>query len=232
MSPAHLPAKPGPVGIPRRWAFYWTSATQGFANNFSNSIPAISSGHHLYCAQSAARRPSGFCGSARTRLFDDAAIACTRGASVCRNVRKTILYLDQFVISNLMLIRSSSKQVQPFYRTLYDKLACLSTLQAIVCPRSEAHSVESVVSVDGKRLRSGFEMFAQSVRFEGFDNIRTLQVFDRLSRWLANDSSKTCSAGRKDILRGDAADFGRSTLTFLMSCHRSLAMLRGSGIGS
>jgi hypothetical protein len=44
-------------------------------------------------------------------------------------VHKAIVYLDQFVISNLMLARSGTKRVQPFYYTLYNKLLNLSNLQ-------------------------------------------------------------------------------------------------------
>ena len=117
-------------------------------------------------------------------------------------VNKAVIYLDQFVISNLMMVRSKTKQVQPFYHTLYSKLLHLSTNQAIVCPHSEAHSLESVVFPDPKELRKGFEMFAHSVRFKEFDNIRALQMFDRLAKWLANDPSASCSVTRRKVLQG------------------------------
>ena len=121
-------------------------------------------------------------------------------------VHKAIVYLDQFVISNLMLVRSGIKQVHPFYHALYNKLLNLSNLQAVVCPHSEAHSIESIVSAEHRQLRSGFEMFAHSVRFEEFDLIRAHQVFDRLAKWLARDSSQTCAISRNDVLRGGRPD--------------------------
>ena len=117
-------------------------------------------------------------------------------------VRKAVIYLDQFVISNLMLVRSQAKQVQQFYHTLYGKLLHLSSFQAIVCPHSEAHLLESMVSSDAKHLRDGFEMFAHSVRFKAFDDIRALQAFDRLAKWLANDPSTSCGVTRKNVLWG------------------------------
>jgi hypothetical protein len=49
-------------------------------------------------------------------------------------------------------------------------------------------------------------MFANSVRFVAFDNIRSLQVFDRLSKWLVNDLSVTCAVARRNVLRGDPPD--------------------------
>ncbi len=119
-------------------------------------------------------------------------------------VHKAVIYLDQFVISNLMMVRSQAKQVQRFYYTLYSKLLHLSRLQAIVCPHSEAHLLESMVFSDAKQLRDGFEMFAHSVRFKGFDDIRALQVFDRLAKWLANDPSTSCGVTRRNVLRGEA----------------------------
>jgi hypothetical protein len=60
-------------------------------------------------------------------------------------VHKEVIYLDQFVISNLMMVHSQAKPVQPFYYTLYSKLLHLSRLQAVVCPHSEAHLLESMV---------------------------------------------------------------------------------------
>jgi hypothetical protein len=117
-------------------------------------------------------------------------------------VKKTVVYLDQFVISNLMVVRSKAKQVEPFYHTLYSTLLHLSTNQAIVCPHSEAHSLESVVFPDPKELRKGFEMFAHSVRFKPFDDIRAIQVFDRLAKWLANDPSTSCGVTRREVLSG------------------------------
>jgi len=74
--------------------------------------------------------PSSFDRLCRDCLHDE-----TFGLPV---VRKVVIYLDQFVISNLMLVRSKSpKQVEPFYGTLYNKLSNLSKLQAIICPYSD-----------------------------------------------------------------------------------------------
>ncbi len=121
-------------------------------------------------------------------------------------VHKAIIYLDQFVVSNLMLVRSKAKRVQPFYHTLYDKLVRLSDLQAIVCPHSEAHLLESAVATDPEALREGYEMFAHSVRFGGFESIRNRQVVDRLKSWLNRDSSRPCDVTPQDVLRGDHPD--------------------------
>jgi hypothetical protein len=150
------------------------------------------------------------CGAASfgiLRVGPDALLRRCRDCSHLRRldlpiVRKAVIYLDQFVISNLMMVRSQAKRVPPFYYTLYSKLLRLSSLQAIVCPHSEAHSLESMVFPDAKQLRKGFEMFAHSVRFKEFDDIRALQVFDSLAKWLRNDQSTTCGVTRRNVLQG------------------------------
>jgi hypothetical protein len=119
------------------------------------------------------------------------------------SVHKTIIYLDQFAISNLTSHRLKTKPAEPFYATLYDKLSELSRVQAVVCPYSEAHRIESIVAPNHGELRDTFRLFAHSVRFEDFDEIRSFQVFERLSRWLKNDDSTACTVTRDDVLDGD-----------------------------
>ena len=121
------------------------------------------------------------------------------------DVKKTIIYLDQFAVTNLMLVRTKSpRRPDSFYFTLYEKLMRLSMLQAIVCPYSNAHRDESVVYPDHKALRNGYEMFAHSVYFESFEIIRHCQIIDRVSKAIHDDSP--CSVGRKDVLAGDNPD--------------------------
>ena len=122
-------------------------------------------------------------------------------------VHKTILYLDQFVITNLMHIHAKGeKKPQPFFHDIYKKLTRLSTLQAIVCPASTAHRFESMVSTKRQELTDGFKMLAHNVRFADFDDIRHTQVFDRLDKWLKGNASDECNLRREDVLEGDNPD--------------------------
>ena len=61
-------------------------------------------------------------------------------------IKKTIIYLDQFVLSNMMKELDPSKEyAHGFYRTLFEKLDRLSKRQLIVCPDSPIQDYESVV---------------------------------------------------------------------------------------
>jgi hypothetical protein len=121
-------------------------------------------------------------------------------------VRKRIVYLDQFVVSSFMRVRqNTAKPDDGFYITLYEKLARLLRLQAIVCPFSEAHLLESDVHSDPRAMRSSYRTFAAGVSFEGFDDIRYVQVMARLERWLMRDTTRIL-INRADVLRGQPVD--------------------------
>jgi len=52
-------------------------------------------------------------------------------------LNKRIIYLDQFVISNMMKeLDPSNKNTNGFYRSLFERLDRLSKLQLLVCPES------------------------------------------------------------------------------------------------
>jgi hypothetical protein len=116
-------------------------------------------------------------------------------------VHKTILYLDQFVISGIMRVRqkTASLGADAFYLTLYEKLARLLKLQAIVCPYSEAHLLESDVHSNSRR--DSYRAFAEGVHFHSFDDIRHAQVMARLERWLTG-SLTPITTDRDDALDG------------------------------
>jgi hypothetical protein len=122
-------------------------------------------------------------------------------------VRKAILYLDQFVISGFMRVRQKTAKpdADAFYITLYEKLARLLKLQAIICPYSEAHLLESDVHSNPRALRDSYRAFAEGVHFESFDDIRHAQVMARLERWL-NGSLAPITIDRDDALEVQEID--------------------------
>jgi hypothetical protein len=67
-------------------------------------------------------------------------------------LRKRIIYLDQFVVSNLMKLDNPGVRghgpvvAEPFWRELRDLLSQLRKLQMICCPDSGSHEEESRIS--------------------------------------------------------------------------------------
>lgn len=125
-------------------------------------------------------------------------------------LRKAVIYLDQLVVSNIVLVRQKNSKAKAFYKALYEKLGRLLKLQAIVCPYSEAHILESDVHCDPKGLRECYRALAHGVSFESFDDIRHVQVMRRLERWLGNDPSPI-AIDRHDVLRGQPVDIWTDT---------------------
>ena len=76
-------------------------------------------------------------------------------------IRKRIIYLDQFVISNMMKeLDPAHKHAQGFYQSLFERLDRLSKLQLIVCPDSPIQDHESVVDTRYENSRCLSAAFA------------------------------------------------------------------------
>src|SRR5450432_1746742 len=94
-------------------------------------------------------------------------------------VRKAVIYLDQFAISSLARIHAKSDKILlPFWSQLYHKLEILSRVQAIVCPYSQGHQLETLVATGHEEIREGFRLFAHELQFRNFEDIRQLQILD------------------------------------------------------
>ena len=104
-----------------------------------------------------------------------------------------------------MLVRSkSAKKIDDFYKTLYAKLLRLLRLQAIVCPFSDAHRNESMVAPSNpEQLRDSYEVFAHSVSFKTFENIRHAELLNLADRMVADDPSAVKPIERREVLESD-----------------------------
>jgi len=121
------------------------------------------------------------------------------------SVRKTIIYLDQFVISNRMLVMSKSeKKVEDFYPALYEKLLKLLRLQAIICPYSDGHRNESIVHPSSPEpLRDTYEVFGHSISFKMYEVIKYKQILNRVDTLLADDAATVPPVTSRDVLQSD-----------------------------
>jgi transcription elongation factor Elf1 len=104
-------------------------------------------------------------------------------------LRRKIIYLDQFVVSNLMkLVTPSSKghervKADAFWRELYDLLIQLRRLQLIVCPYSESHENESLTFEFGSALKKMYEQLGSGNSFKSFDSIKSQQICELARAW-------------------------------------------------
>lgn len=109
-------------------------------------------------------------------------------------IKKKIIYLDQFVISNLVKLLDKShpshKKIKsdPFWENLFIKLEKLMKSQAIVCPDSFYHIDESLFGdVDFKFTKRLYEHFSGGVTFHPGHFIEKNQVLQHFEGWLNND---------------------------------------------
>jgi len=97
-------------------------------------------------------------------------------------LRKRIIYLDQFVVSNLMKLENPGVNghervvAQPFWRELRDLLFQLRQLQMICCPNSGSHEEESRIWQYNAELKKAYESLSSGIRFEAFDSIKSQQI--------------------------------------------------------
>jgi len=106
-------------------------------------------------------------------------------------IRKSLIYLDQFAISNLMFAdpkaserRGLNKTIDPFWHQLFGKLTELLGLQIAVCPGSSAHDRESVLSRHHRSLKGTFKSLSLGISFRDFETIKRFQLTEHLRNWL------------------------------------------------
>lgn len=111
-------------------------------------------------------------------------------------IEKKVIYLDQFVISNMM------KELDPdrpaaakgikggFYRTLFERLDRLSKLQLVVCPDSPVQDNESVVDSRYEKLRSVFRHLSHGVGLHPPEALFHRQLLRAFRKWVQPDTSE------------------------------------------
>ena len=125
-------------------------------------------------------------------------------------IRKTLVYLDQFAISNLMFAdtkagveRGLNKSVDPFWHLLFAKLNGLLILQLVVCPQSSAHDRESILSRHHLSLRQTFEALSLGVFFYDFETIKRFQLSEHLQHWLRGQHNRISEITARRVLHSD-----------------------------
>jgi len=104
-------------------------------------------------------------------------------------LRKKIIYLDQFVISNLMKLDNPATKghatvaADPFWRDLSDLLFQLRQLQVICCPDSGSHVEESRTSPFNAELKKTYEALSSGITFSAFDSIKSNQIGELALAW-------------------------------------------------
>lgn len=122
-------------------------------------------------------------------------------------LRKKIIYLDQFAISNMMHALNPETpahqkgRIDPFWKTLFEKIDSLCKLQLMVCPDSDFHRHESMLSSFYQPLKTMYELLSQGVTFFDHDTIHRFQIIEQLHEWLGDHDFKKLTV--HDVTHGN-----------------------------
>ena len=106
------------------------------------------------------------------------------------NLNKKVIYLDQFAISEMMKVlnpESKSYQkgtVNKVWLNVFEKSHRLCKMQLIICPDSNYHHNESIVSPFFNELKRIYELFSHGITFYDNFSIQNRQLFDHAECWL------------------------------------------------
>lgn len=140
-------------------------------------------------------------------------------------VQKRVIYLDQLALSNMMFalnpqtVQFQAGRVDPFWRTLFEKLDALIKLQLLICPGSQAHCEESLPHGHFEALQRLTEHLSQGVSFRDFATIERFQVVLHARNWLAGRPNEAPAILRDDILHGEVNAW---TDTVLVTVHSTV----------
>lgn len=102
---------------------------------------------------------------------------------------KKIIYLDQFVISNIAkYLDPKSKSHDkinhnPFWGELFEQIDSLCKMQLIVCPDSVFHKFESIATSYPEQLKRIYELFSGGITFHNYEDIKINQLYDQFLIW-------------------------------------------------
>jgi len=122
-------------------------------------------------------------------------------------LNKKIIYLDQFAISNMMLVLNPETKahqkgrVDPFWKTLFEKVDSSCKLQLIICPDSDFHRHESMLSTFYEPLKRMYKLLSGGASFYDHDTIHRFQITEQLYKWLGDPDFK--ELGVRDIVHGN-----------------------------
>lgn len=111
-------------------------------------------------------------------------------------ISKRVLYLDQFVISNLMIVRNkgldSYKRLndKDFWEEFDVKLTDAIRKQRIVCPSSSFHEDESSLSKYYKKIEHELIHISSGIRFFSKRDILLQQIETDIENWVSNSQKE------------------------------------------
>lgn len=108
------------------------------------------------------------------------------------HLSKKILYIDQFALSYMVralhpdMKATGNSNADFFWLQLYRKLDRLVKMQVIICPQSDVHLQESVVSNFFEPLEKMYHLLSRGSHFIDQYQIKRFQITDSVRCWIRN----------------------------------------------
>ena len=112
---------------------------------------------------------------------------------------KKIIYLDQFVISNMMKELDPDRPAEQkgikggFYRTVFERLDRLTKLQLVVCPYSPIQDYESLVDSRYAKLRGVFRHLSHGIGLHPPELLFHRQLLAAFRMWMWPEAPESVS---------------------------------------
>lgn len=125
------------------------------------------------------------------------------------DIKKTLIYLDQFAISGIMKALNPRDPGHEQARSdgwldLFTRLDRLAQLQLVVCPESPAHEVESLLYQPGSaELRRMYEHLSRGARFHDPEQILGRQVYVHAMDWVTGKAEGPLPLEERDAFMAD-----------------------------
>jgi hypothetical protein len=125
-------------------------------------------------------------------------------------LKKKVIYLDQFVISNIMKAlnpqHKSHKKIlteQPHWLEIYKKLDTLSKEHLIICPDSMYHRDESLVGEDFSSMVRVYEHLSDGVTFFDHQTIERFQIAKHFKNYIDGKPEEPLELDPEKVVHGD-----------------------------
>jgi hypothetical protein len=141
------------------------------------------------------------CGAQEFGVLSVSDTQCVRRCRACLylgtvrlpEIKKKIVYIDQFAFSNIMKTLCPDVQghqtaaSEPFWKELFQTLGVVCHIQLVICPDSREHQHESLPSPFYKLLKHTYEHFSGGVSFDDAETVRARQIGYIARCWLKKE---------------------------------------------
>ncbi len=123
-------------------------------------------------------------------------------------LKKKVVYLDQFAISNLMnalnpATKAHQKGVDEFWLRLFERLDSLIKMQLLVCPSSDFHDQEPVVAGAYQALKRMCELLSQGADFKRQHEIQGAQISQHARNWIRGEADSAIVIDVDQVIDGE-----------------------------